>query len=72
MEQRHGTQQHVQPPWWLSGEETCEFCAQQYTLEVEFRCVDCDRPICPMCVVVVRESHRVVCPECHPDAAGES
>ena len=65
MGQQEPIQQPLRSPWWLAGEETCEFCVQQYSVEVEYRCVDCDRPVCPMCVITVRERHRVWCPECY-------
>lgn len=42
--------------WWLAGgSEVCDFCLQRYAWEVEVRCVACDRPVCPVCVVTVRE-----------------
>ena len=56
--------QHTHDRWWLSGEQTCGFCAQFYCVEVEYRCVDCDRPVCPICAITVRESRQVFCPEC--------
>lgn len=49
-------------PWWLDGDEDCPHCEQRYALEMEVRCVDCDAPICPFCVVRVRA--RVYCPQC--------
>lgn len=50
-------------PWWLSGEEACSACEQSYALEMEYRCVECDAPLCPVCVVTVRE-RVTLCPEC--------
>lgn len=58
------TQQPRELPWWLGGDESCEFCLQQYDIELEYRCVECDHPICPMCVVTIRETRRVLCPQC--------
>lgn len=52
--------------WWLLGEEHCEHCHQEYTLTLEYRCIECDGPVCPHCVVVVEETTRVVCPKCQP------
>lgn len=40
--------------WLLHGAERCEGCEQLYAYEVEVRCVDCDRAMCPFCVVTVR------------------
>lgn len=52
-------------PWWLEpGSETCEFCLHTYHYEAGYYCVDCDRPICPACIVEVRVSRTVVCPAC--------
>lgn len=51
-------------PWWLGGRETCGFCLQFYVLEMEARCVHCDRPVCPMCVSEAEESRLLVCSEC--------
>lgn len=51
-----------------AGHEACGFCRQSYHYEMEIRCVDCDRPVCPVCVVRVRESREWHCPECR---AGE-
>jgi hypothetical protein len=49
--------------WWLAGgEHDCPHCEQTYAYEVEARCLECDAPICPMCVVRV-EKH-LYCPDC--------
>ncbi|MCB9730623.1 MAG: hypothetical protein H6746_19285 [Deltaproteobacteria bacterium] len=34
--------------------ERCPHCLQTYVYELEVRCVDCDGPACPLCVVDVR------------------
>ncbi len=53
-------------PWGLeAGPETCEFCLHTYHYEAGYHCVHCDRPVCPLCVMVVREREVVVCPDCH-------
>ena len=49
-------------PWWLQGDEECPHCEQSYAVEMEVRCVDCDAPICPLCVV--RVEIRSYCPSC--------
>jgi hypothetical protein len=55
-------------PWWVNGGELrCGFCAQRYADEVEYRCVACDTPVCPECVVVVRERGERYCPSCPPE-----
>ncbi len=46
--------------------ERCDFCLQPYVYELEFRCFDCDRPICPICVVTIRARRESRCPECVP------
>ena len=52
-------------PWWLeAGPDTCEFCLHGYHVEAGYYCFDCDAPVCPLCVVVVRERQVVLCPHC--------
>jgi hypothetical protein len=58
----------VRTIWWLDGgDEQCRVCHQRYAYEVEYRCVDCDAPICPFCVITVRRTRRSYCPGCDPD-----
>lgn len=56
------------PPWWAEAgpdDEPCPLCYQSYAYEIEVRCVDCDCPLCPACVVVERVSALVhLCPGC--------
>lgn len=47
---------------WAQGTDHCPDCAQTYAYELEARCVDCDAPMCPFCVVMVRGHRR--CPTC--------
>jgi hypothetical protein len=49
-------------PWWLGGDEECAHCGQGYAYEVESRCVGCDAPLCPLCVV--KEKAAAHCPGC--------
>ncbi|MFP4071817.1 MAG: hypothetical protein ACLFTB_07185 [Desulfovibrionales bacterium] len=52
-------------PWWLEeGYETCSFCLQHYSYEMEYRCRECDAPVCPMCTTHAHEE-AVTCPDCH-------
>jgi hypothetical protein len=54
-------------PWWIGeGSEPCPFCLQGYVLELETRCVACDRPGCLHCMTRVRRADLVgvLCPEC--------
>jgi hypothetical protein len=53
-------------PWWLAGgTEACPVCLQGYAYELELRCVDCDGPLCPQCVVRLSAVRvEVFCPEC--------
>lgn len=54
-------------PWWLeAGPESCEFCLATYHVEVGYECIECDRPVCPICIVWVREESAIFCPECAP------
>ena len=56
-------------PWWLDlGEEDCPHCEQPYSYHAEVRCLECDAPICPMCVVHIHE--HAVCPDCRPTGEG--
>lgn len=55
-------------PWWLeTGPETCPFCTGRLHVEVLSFCADCDRPVCPTCLV---EESRVLCPECAEEGTG--
>ncbi len=50
---------------WVDGErDLCGFCLQVYVVELEVRCVGCDRAVCPMCVVRLEVSAEMLCPEC--------
>lgn len=51
--------------WWLDGEHVCEQCWQQYSLEISYRCADCDQLLCPMCAVTIRETKLTICPDCN-------
>ncbi|MCF8143040.1 MAG: hypothetical protein K9N21_03875 [Deltaproteobacteria bacterium] len=57
-------------PWWLEGEETCPFCCQPYSYEMERRCVHCDGPICPWCCA--SDEPEICCPECSLLSEGDS
>lgn len=49
-------------PWWLeAGPENCPFCAGRVHFEALAYCADCDRPVCPTCLV---PADRALCPEC--------
>lgn len=55
----------VRQRWWLEpGSESCTFCAASYQIEAAYYCAECDRPLCPACVVEVFMTRRVVCPRC--------
>ncbi|HKK53723.1 MAG TPA: hypothetical protein VKA74_19165 [Myxococcota bacterium] len=55
-------------PWALEpGPEVCGFCDRAYHIEAGAFCVDCDRPACPLCIVEVRESRCLVCPDCREE-----
>jgi hypothetical protein len=54
-------------PWWAAGgSERCPRCHQLYAYELEYRCVDCDGPLCPLCGVATLtvEVREVRCGEC--------
>lgn len=61
-------------PYWLEGgTETCDLCTVVHVLEMQMRCVACDRGCCEQCVVIVRATREVFCSECHAaGAAGEA
>lgn len=50
----------------VSGDR-CGFCGQRHSLELEYRCVGCDREVCALCLVVVRHGAEPWCPECEPE-----
>jgi hypothetical protein len=50
------------------GSETCPDCLDAYWVEMEVRCVVCDRAACAACMVIVRGA-RPVCRECGPAAS---
>jgi hypothetical protein len=59
--------------WWLEeGTEICPACNQLYLYETEYRCVDCDGPMCSQCVPV-KQTLTIVCPTCleYPEAEVE-
>jgi hypothetical protein len=59
-------------PWWADGGDgRCGFCAQRYASEVEYRCVSCDTPVCPHCVVIVRTRREAYCPRCPTEAGSD-
>lgn len=52
----------------------CPVCEQPLALDIEYRCVGCDGPVCALCVVVVRERREAReegawCPTCRPEAS---
>lgn len=50
--------------WWLeTGTEICPACHQLYLYEAEYRCGDCDGPICSECAQQSK-SLTVVCATC--------
>lgn len=60
-----------QLPWWLEeGPESCPFCDSRLHYEALLYCADCDRPVCPTCLVEHLESRSVLCPECHDERGG--
>jgi hypothetical protein len=46
-----------------SGDGQCGFCLQTYLLQLEVYCVECDRPLCPLCAMH-RSPGGGLCPEC--------
>ena len=61
-----GTRPVAALPWWLTGaDEECPACGQAYAYEIEVRCVDCDAPLCPVCVTWVER--RGFCAGCHAE-----
>lgn len=48
-------------------------CLQSYHYELEYRCVDCDQPLCPDCVVRVSvEVAELHCPDCGAQPPSQS
>ena len=46
------------------ADHPCGSCLQTYDLALEVWCVACDRPVCPVCIVVVHGTGERFCPEC--------
>lgn len=44
--------------------ERCPHCLQTYVYELEVRCLDCDEPMCPLCVAWVRGRAEARCARC--------
>lgn len=47
---------------WAEGSDECPHCGQRYAYELEARCMHCDDPMCPVCMLRVRGQTR--CPRC--------
>jgi DNA-directed RNA polymerase subunit RPC12/RpoP len=45
--------------------EICEFCLQSYSYEMQYRCLYCESPVCPICVLHVWEKQKILCPDCN-------
>lgn len=59
-----------QAPWWLQpGTESCPFCEASYAFEAGYYCVDCDQPVCPICIIEAHASREIYCPQCRPQEA---
>ena len=55
-------------PWWLEeGEQQCIACQHRFRYEAGYFCLDCDGPLCPVCVRYRVRSDDVVCGTCEPD-----
>ena len=49
--------------WWIEGADAeCRHCSLGYAFEREVHCIECDAPMCPLCVE--RIESRVLCPDC--------
>ncbi len=62
-----GARISMPPPRWV-GREQCGFCLQLYVYELELRCWECDRPLCPCCLGS-RSPGEVTCPNCVGEGA---
>ncbi len=57
--------------WWLeAGTETCPACNHTYAYRTEHYCVDCDGPVCGLCVETVTTES--LCPDCFGSRNSES
>lgn len=52
------------------ADEPCLHCFHGYALHLQLHCVECDRPMCPLCAVSVRRRSAIVCLECATESAG--
>ena len=65
--QKAGKPTHsAQEPWWIEGADVeCRHCSLGYAYEREVHCIECDAPMCPLCVTRIR--NRILCPDCATD-----
>ena len=58
----HSREPHA---WWIAGADLeCAHCSLGYAYEREVHCVECDAPMCALCVE--RVETRMLCPACVP------
>ena len=49
--------------WWLEvGTEVCPACNHTYAYQTEHYCVDCDGPVCAVCIEIIEREP--VCSSC--------
>ena len=53
-----------------TDEGRCSACEHPHTLEISYRCVGCDREVCALCLVTVRETGEAWCPACREAEEG--
>jgi len=58
------------PRWRDAGADRCGFCLHRFALEIEYRCDDCDRAVCAVCIVRMSVSDSRHCPDCVTPGAG--
>lgn len=52
-------------PWWVEhGIEACCGCGQRCAYELQVRCVACDGPLCPVCLVRLTRTREASCSDC--------
>jgi hypothetical protein len=61
LRKRKMARRQLSQPWWLEpGTEICSVCSHLYLFETEYRCIDCDGPVCSACI----ETTSMVCLPC--------
>jgi hypothetical protein len=54
-------------PSWLKNKAVCACCRLSYDASDDFRCLGCDRGLCPPCATASGPGDAMYCPSCFTD-----